>query len=167
MPTICGSGGRSSAGSLAFHGGSALRHFCLYSLWDHPALYSSRHGALWSLLLGSFCCRCHRRELVDVLHPPLRHSRWSQAVTRHTGRREPPDWRPRSPAFSWHPCYCLREGRTASCAATAPFTGTGGTGGTSGAAAPWVMPSFWRSCASIRPKTSRLSLRKLRTFSRP
>src|SRR5580700_4795560 len=61
--------------------------------------------------------------------------------------------------------YCrLAAGRTASCAAADPLTGTAGT---SGGALGVTMPSFWRSWVSILVKTSRLSLRKLRTFSRP
>ena len=64
------------------------------------------------------------------------------------------------PRFSF-PLYRLP--RTAATASTAPFSGIAGIS----AFAPAPMPSFCRTCASIFAKVSGLSLRKLRTFSRP
>src|SRR5579885_1287605 len=62
------------------------------------------------------------------------------------------------PAFSSEnilPLYWRLAPRTASCAAAAPFTGTGGTS----AAAGTPIFSFWRSSVSILAKISLLSLR--------
>ena len=56
-----------------------------------------------------------------------------------------------------------RRDFTASAAFEVPFTGTSGISTSFDA----LIPNFLRSSASIRPKISLFSFRKLRTFSRP
>lgn len=76
MRTICELAAREAESQLEFHaftlyGSAAVCYLRLHRLRDHTAHHYTRHGAIWSILLGRLCRRGNRGKLAYVFRAAL------------------------------------------------------------------------------------------------